>query len=45
MEQVKTINSVAEYDNQKYQYVDKIFKDVLDIIMNCEWLPFQKIQC
>ena len=26
MEQVKTINSVAEYDNQKYQYVDKIFK-------------------
>ena len=28
MEQVKTINSVAEYDNQKYQYVDKIFKDV-----------------
>ena len=42
MEQVKTIYSVAEYDNQKYQYVDKIFKDVLDIIMNCEWLPFQK---
>jgi Rps23 Pro-64 3,4-dihydroxylase Tpa1-like proline 4-hydroxylase len=42
MEQVRTVNSVATYNNEKYDYVDKIFKDVLDIIINCEWLPFQK---
>jgi Rps23 Pro-64 3,4-dihydroxylase Tpa1-like proline 4-hydroxylase len=42
MEQVRTVDSVATYNNEKYDYVDKIFKDVLDIIINCEWLPFQK---
>ena len=42
MEQVRTVDSVATYNNEKYEYVDKIFKDVLDIIINCEWLPYQK---
>tara|TARA_R100001510_G_scaffold51316_1_gene51044 strand:- start:987 stop:1580 length:594 start_codon:yes stop_codon:yes gene_type:complete len=42
MQQVKTVNYLANYKNGEYEYIDKIFKDVLDIIICCEWLPFQK---
>ena len=42
MEQVRTVDSIATYHKEKYDFVDVIFKDVLDIIINCEWLPFQK---
>jgi Rps23 Pro-64 3,4-dihydroxylase Tpa1-like proline 4-hydroxylase len=42
MEEVRNISRLAVYENEKYEYVDIIFKNVLDIIMGCEWLPFSK---
>tara|TARA_R100000329_G_C7507724_1_gene178763 strand:+ start:31 stop:642 length:612 start_codon:yes stop_codon:yes gene_type:complete len=42
MKEVRTVDKVASYENEKYEYVDKIFKDVLDIVIDCNWLPFQK---
>ena len=42
MQQVRTVDNLANYKNEKYEYVDKIFKDVLDEIINCKFMPFQK---
>tara|TARA_A100001515_G_scaffold135538_1_gene126583 strand:- start:689 stop:1276 length:588 start_codon:yes stop_codon:yes gene_type:complete len=42
MQQVRTVDNLANYKNEKYEYVDKIFKEVLDEIINCEWIPFKK---
>tara|TARA_R100000231_G_scaffold42213_1_gene36825 strand:- start:963 stop:1574 length:612 start_codon:yes stop_codon:yes gene_type:complete len=42
MEKVKVIHNLAIYENEKYEYVNEIFKQVLDIIINCDWLPFKK---
>ena len=38
MAQVDTVN-LAKYENEEYDFVDPIFKKVLDIVMNCPWLP------
>ena len=41
MAQVDTVN-LAKYYNGDYEFVDPMFKKVLDIIINCPWLPFKK---
>mgnify|MGYP003154154942 CR=1 FL=1 len=39
MEQVRTVDSIATYHREKYEFVDVIFKDVLDIIDTGRGLP------
>ena len=36
MEQVRTVDSIATYHKEKYDFVDVIFKDVLDIIIKLQ---------
>ena len=42
MQKVETVNIIARYHNGDYEFVDPMFKKVLDVIINCPWLPFKK---
>ena len=42
MQKVETVNIIARYENGDYDYVDPIFKKVLDIVINCPWIPSKK---
>ena len=42
MEEVRNIGHLAVYDKEKYEYIDIIFKNVLDVIIDCEFLPHNK---
>lgn len=42
MNPVGVVNHLATYENGKFTKSNKIFKEVLDIIINCDWIPFQK---
>ena len=41
MESVKTVINLAVCLKGEYEFVDPIFKEVLDIIKGCEYIPFK----
>ena len=41
MKEVTTINYLSTLDKGKYEFKNKIFKDVLDVVKNCKFVPFQ----
>ena len=41
MESVKTVINLAVCLKGEYEFVDPIFKEVLDIIKSCEYIPFK----
>ena len=42
MRKVETLNSLAVYEKGEFKHKNIIFKNVLETIIKCEWLPFKK---
>jgi Rps23 Pro-64 3,4-dihydroxylase Tpa1-like proline 4-hydroxylase len=42
MNYVKTLARLAHYEKGKFEEKNIIFKNVIETIIKCEWLPFQK---
>ena len=41
MKEVTTINYLSTLDKGKYEFKNEIFKNVLDVVKNCKFMPFQ----
>ena len=41
MKEVTTVSELSSLDKGEYKYKDEIFKNVLDVVKNCEFIPFQ----
>ena len=41
MKKVTTVDLLSSLDKGKYEYKNIIFKDVLDVVKNCQFIPFK----
>ena len=41
MREVNTVNKLSSLSKGKFLYEDKIFKEVLDVVKKCEFMPFK----